>query len=506
MGFVGFDDTADPVLATSGAPGLRRRDAVGRSLHDSDGFADALPQPLDEEVSPQSAVVTRDRIYRRLLACADVAATLVALLVAVSALSDDRLKLSVAVVLPVVVVIGKALGLYDRDELLMRKSTLDEAPQLFLFAALDTLVLWLLEGAALTGHLAKGQVVLLWSVLFLATFLGRVMARRLACRIAVPERCLFIGDAATYARVEGKVNHGWGVELVGRMSLQRISRRGSRSHDTDQLRELIGWANVHRIILEAQILPPAEMLDLVRSAKSIGVRVSLLPQVFDVIGSSVVFDELAGMTVLGIRRFGLTRSSRMLKRALDLVGGGIGLLAAAPLLALFAVAIKLDSRGPVLFRQTRIGRDGRPFRICKFRTMVVDAEARKAELQQLNEAQGGMFKIAADPRITRIGRLLRKTSLDELPQLFNVIAGSMSLVGPRPLILDEDERIIGLDRHRLALTPGMTGPWQALGGSSVLPMSEMLKIDYLYIAGWSLWSDVKVMLRTVAFVLARRGV
>ena len=171
--------------------------------------------------------------------------------------------------------------------------------------------------------------------------------------------------------------------------------------------------------------------------------------------------------------------------------------------ALFALAIKVDSRGPVFFRQARIGRHGKEFRMVKFRTMEHDAELRKAELLHLNEADG-LFKIAEDPRITRIGRFLRRTSLDELPQLWNVLRGEMSLVGPRPLIADDDCRVEGWHRHRLQLTPGMTGHWQILG-SSRIPMHEMVEIDYLYIVNWSLWGDVKTLLRTVPHVLARGG-
>jgi lipopolysaccharide/colanic/teichoic acid biosynthesis glycosyltransferase len=173
------------------------------------------------------------------------------------------------------------------------------------------------------------------------------------------------------------------------------------------------------------------------------------------------------------------------------------------MMAAVALAIRLDSRGPILFRQTRVGRNGKRFQIFKFRSMCMDAEAQKCDLFHLNETEG-LFKMAADPRVTRVGRLLRRTSLDELPQLFNVWWGEMSLVGPRPLVTDEDAKIEGLDRSRLHLTPGMTGHWQILGSSRV-PLHEMVGIDYLYVANWSLWSDVKILLRTVPYVLARRG-
>ena len=169
-----------------------------------------------------------------------------------------------------------------------------------------------------------------------------------------------------------------------------------------------------------------------------------------------------------------------------------------------AAAIKLDGRGPVLFRQQRVGQHGRHFWMIKFRTMVPDADALKDELRALNEAQDGLFKIADDPRVTRVGRFLRKSSLDELPQLLNVIRGEMSLVGPRPLVIEEDHKIEGWDRRRLDLMPGVTGPWQILGPTRV-PLQQMGSMDYLYVANWSLWSDMKILLRTVAHVLERRG-
>jgi len=223
----------------------------------------------------------------------------------------------------------------------------------------------------------------------------------------------------------------------------------------------------------------------------------------EVVGSSVEFDDLDGINVLGIRRFGLTRSSRMVKRLMDIGAASVTWLLLLPVFALTALAIRLESRGPVMFRQRRVGRGGEFFDLVKFRTMVADAEEQKETLAGLNEAEG-MFKIADDPRITRVGRFLRRTSLDELPQLVNVLRGEMSLVGPRPLIPEEDDRVEGWYRRRLDLTPGMTGRWQVLGSARV-PLHEMVQLDYQYVANWSLWGDVKIMLRTLPFVLGRRG-
>jgi exopolysaccharide biosynthesis polyprenyl glycosylphosphotransferase len=449
----------------------------------------------------------RDSAYRYALAVADVASAAVALLVCIKLLGDDELSVAFFLAAPLIVIAGKVQGLYDRDELLIRKTTVDEAGPLFQLATTYALVLSLLDGAIIDGALGKTQVLVLWAALFLCTLTARGAARYLVRRNVPTERLLFIGESRAYERLRSKLEcDDTNAQLVGRMSLQRINHHPqSRATDTSELRELVAWTQADRLVIDPHLLPPDDMLDLVRAAKDAGARVSLLPSVLDVVGTSVAFDELHGMTLIGVPRFGLSASSRRVKRAFDLVGTSIGLVAVAPVLAVIALAVRVDSRGPVFFRQTRIGRDGRPFEIWKFRTMVPDAEALKNGLREHCDAAGGLFKMTEDPRVTRVGRLLRRTSLDELPQLFNVVSGDMSLVGPRPLITDEDERITGSDRQRLHLTPGMTGPWQLLGSTRV-PLGEMVKLDYLYVAGWSLWADLKILVRTVAVVAGMRGV
>jgi lipopolysaccharide/colanic/teichoic acid biosynthesis glycosyltransferase len=211
-----------------------------------------------------------------------------------------------------------------------------------------------------------------------------------------------------------------------------------------------------------------------------------------------------GLGAAGSARPGLARASMRLKRGLDLVAATVGLLALAPVVVAVAVAIKLDGPGAVLYRQRRVGRHGRHFQMLKFRTMIPGADAMKAALGSFNEAGSGLFKIAADPRVTRVGRFLRRSALDELPQLLNVIRGEMSLVGPRPLVVEEDARIAGPHRRRLELMPGMTGPWQLLGPARA-SLEEMAAIDYRYVTGWSLWTDLGILLRTVPHVLGRRG-
>jgi exopolysaccharide biosynthesis polyprenyl glycosylphosphotransferase len=246
-----------------------------------------------------------------------------------------------------------------------------------------------------------------------------------------------------------------------------------------------------------------DIADVIRLLTACGVRVSVLPRMLEVIGTSVEFDDLGGRPLLGVRGFGLSPSSRVLKRAFDLVVATAILVVGSPFLLVLVILVKLSSPGPVIFRQTRIGRDGNEFQMWKFRTMVLDADERKLELLEENEA-APLFKIADDPRATRVGRFLRRNSLDELPQLINVLRGDMSMVGPRPLIVDEDRLFSGWQRRRYHVSPGITGPWQILGSSRV-PVSDMLSLDYLYCANWSLWLDAKILARTVPYVLSTKS-
>lgn len=208
--------------------------------------------------------------------------------------------------------------------------------------------------------------------------------------------------------------------------------------------------------------------------------------------------------LLNLRRTPTSEARLALKRMLDLTGGLIGLLVAAPVMLIAAIAIKLDSKGPVLFKQVRAGRNGRKFTMYKFRSMVVDAEELKARLAHLNEMGGPVFKIKHDPRITRIGRFIRKTSIDELPQLFNIIKGDMSLVGPRPPLPSEVAQYEAWQRRRLSVKPGLTGLWQ-VSGRNQIDFEEWMQLDLDYIDNWSLWLDLKIIFKTVPVVLFRTG-
>jgi exopolysaccharide biosynthesis polyprenyl glycosylphosphotransferase len=440
----------------------------------------------------------REALHRRLLGLADVGAAGLTLLIVLEVLGHRQSVTSLLVFAPLVVVLFKVAGLYDRDDLLLVHSTLDEAPLIAQLTGLFTLSVTMFEPLVMDSTLGGTVIAALWAVSFCATMGGRIAARWLAGRLAPIERCMVFGEPEIADRVRERIGSSRARAVVA-ASLPLSDDALAALSSPDAIRHLVGELSVHRIILAPTTADTSEVTDMIRAAKAVGVRVSVVPRMLEAVGTAVEFDDIDGMAMLGVRRFGLVRSSRMLKRAFDVIAGSIILFSAALLMAVIAVAIRLDSPGPIFYRQRRVGRDGRHFDILKFRSMVTDADAKKDELRGLNEAGAGLFKISADPRITYVGGLLRRTSLDELPQLFNVLRGEMSLVGPRPLVIDEDALVVGLDRSRLHLTPGMTGPWQVLG--TRVPMREMVGLDYLYVANWSLWLDVKLLLRTVRHVL-----
>lgn len=454
------------------------------------------------------AGLRRDAVFRRALATADCAALLVALLTVVAAFPSLALRPTALALVPLEVLCAKLLGLYDRDEALLRKTTLEEMPKLFQLATLSSLVIWLAHDLVISGAFGQMQALALWAALTLTLPIIRVAARALSLRWAPVELCLVIGDAPTARALRERLAAGSGVkaEVVGHLDLEDegLASQDDRAQAlfwiTQQVREL----DALRVIVALRSADGEDVVDLVRTLRSTGTRVSFVPRVLEIIGTAVEFDDVHGMTLMGMKRFRLSRSSARLKRAFDLLISSALLLVFAPLMAVIAVAIKLESRGPTLFRQVRVGRHGAAFGMLKFRTMVSNAETLKPGLLELNEAQPGLFKIAKDPRVTRIGRMLRRTSLDELPQLVNVLRGEMSLVGPRPLVGEEDEQILGWSRRRLDLTPGMTGHWQILRSSRV-PLPQMVAIDCMYVTTWSLWTDVKILLRTIPHVVGLRG-
>jgi exopolysaccharide biosynthesis polyprenyl glycosylphosphotransferase len=304
----------------------------------------------------------------------------------------------------------------------------------------------------------------------------------------------------------------YGINVVGFVDAAPRQPKSGLEHipllgRLDELPGLVQLFDVERVVFAFSNDSHDDTLRLIRELKDLNVQIDIVPRLFEVIGPSVGVHTLEGMAMIGLPPLNLSRSSQLLKRVVDLVLASLGLIALAPFFVVIAIAVRLSSPGPVFFKQVRMGKRDHPFEMLKFRTMVVDAEERKANLLYLNKHRADdprMFKMADDPRVTSVGRVLRRYSLDELPQLINVLRGEMSMVGPRPLVLDEDQFVRAWARERLSLKPGVTGPWQVLGASEI-PFDDMVKLDYLYVTGWSLLNDVKLVFRTIPAIFRARS-
>ncbi len=420
--------------------------------------------------------------------------------------------------LPVWVLLARSYGLYDRDEEQANYSSVDDTWGVLNMVTLGT---WILVAGTWLTHVAEPnfrKLFAFWVSAIVLVSCGRIVARALVRRTtAYVQNTLIIGAGSVGQLIARKLlqHPEYGLNIVGFVDDNPTERRS----DIGDLAVIGGMTNialcvelldVERVIVAFSGDSHETTLETIRELETLDVQIDLVPRLFEGIPPESHFHSAEGLTLIALPRARLSYTSLLLKRSLDIVGSLAGLVLLSPLLIAVGIAIRLDSRGPILFRQTRMGRNGGTFKIVKFRTMAVDADARKHEVAHLNkhrhpDGDPRMFKVHDDPRITRVGRFLRRTSIDELPQLWNVLVGQMSLVGPRPLILDEHAHVDGWGLKRLELKPGITGLWQVLGRDDI-PFNEMIEFDYRYVTGWSLWNDVKLMFRTIPVLLRRRQV
>ncbi len=471
----------------------------------------------------RTAVVRgRGWLMRRMLLAADLVGLSTAFVVAELAFSGSARSDTVsrpteillfAVVLPLWIVMAKLYGLYDRDEERADHSTADDVVGVFHLVTVGT---WLVYVGAYLMPIAHPQLPKLltfWVVAIVSVPAVRAFARG-RCRHSIyyVQNTIVLGAGEVGQSIARKIlkHPEYGMNLVGFVDAQPKERASDLGHLTllggiDDIPGIVRMLDVERVIVAFSNDAREDVVLLLRDLSMLRVQVDVVPRFFDLLSPSVDIHSVEGLPLLGLRPPRLSRSSAFLKRSLDVAGAVVGLVLLAPLFAAVAVAVKLDSSGPVFFRQVRMGRGDRTFRIVKFRTMVADADDRKAEVAHLNaHARNGgdprMFKIDGDPRITRVGRVLRRLSIDELPQLWNVLRGEMSLVGPRPLILAEHAHVSDWGGRRLDLRPGMTGLWQVLGRSGI-SFEEMVKLDYIYVTSWSLWNDCRLLLQTIPAVV-----
>lgn len=421
-------------------------------------------------------------------------------------LADSWYQLLITLVLWVLVT--NAVNLYDWDSVVIDSATIHEVPRLVLAMAVAVGAIFILEpDTHLSAHRHSG-------VVFAVVLLAAMLISRSAVRLAIlrrfgPERALIVGHGLVADLVSRKLrtHHSYGTEVVGYLGDPGYDEGEDgmlRAGDISELPEVSRTLKAERVIIAFSMFKHDHLLDVIRASRMLGLKVSIVPRFFEVLNRSLVLDELEGMALLSLGARSGTRLGLVAKRGIDILGALIGFVVLSPVLAIVAIAVKLDSPGPVIFSQTRIGRHGKPFRIRKFRTMIVNAAALNAEVAALSEIAYPLLKIPEDrdPRLTRAGRILRKTMLDEAPQLWNVLLGQMSLVGPRPLEPQDDAEVVEWQRARLAMPPGITGPWQALGRHAI-PFPEMLTLDCLYVSDWSLWQDIRLLVRTAQVVLLR---
>jgi exopolysaccharide biosynthesis polyprenyl glycosylphosphotransferase len=454
----------------------------------------------------------RGALLRRMLASGDWL-TLVATLCIVTAASSETdvgTLFWAAMFSPVWILVLKLHGLYDNDHRRIRHSTLDELSSLISAAALGTLALDGLLALSPVGPLAATSAIAVGVGAFVGAFASRAVLRFFWHRLAGAAVGIVVGPAAAVAVVARRVatHPETRLHLVGYLSPRGEDSAGEPGLPRlGTIADISGVAHeqeVERVIVTEQEMSEPAAERLIEQCKAAGLALTFLPQHFGLLGPGIELNRLAELPVLDFRFSDPPRSTVALKRGMDLFVGGAMLVLFSPLLAAIALLILLDSGWPALFRQRRVGKDGRFFTVLKFRTMVQGAEEQLGELVDLKKLDEPAFKIADDPRVTRAGRMLRRFSLDELPQLFNVVRGDMSLVGPRP----EEEAVVALydkrQRIRLAVKPGMTGPMQVYGRAD-LTFEERLAMERDYLDNISVAGDLAILLRTPAAIVRGDG-
>ena len=440
----------------------------------------------------------RDALLRRMLAVADLAAALAASAsLAIAGSGSTSNALWAAVIAPMWLVIAKVSGLYDRDQRSLRHLTVDELPAIFIWSLAGTAALAVLLTLTPVGSLSAGLAIRVWLVASIASFVFRAAGRFVWRKITPPERALVVGEGALAAAARRKLQlfPDMHVEVTG----QRPGLVVDDLHDGSEFLQ-----GVDRILVATPHLEEQLIAELVSFCRRCQIKLSIVPPARGMFGTAVELNHVADLPVMEYNTWDVSRSTLLLKRLIDVSISTVALIALTPLLVLIALAVLVSCGRPVLFVQTRVGQHGRPFRMLKFRTMVPDAEDRLPALVPFDRLEQPMFKLARDPRVTWVGRVLRHASLDELPQLANVLKGDMSLVGPRPEQIELVERYAEQDRFRLAVKPGLTGPMQVYGRGQ-LAFAERLAVEREYVENISIARDFRILALTIAPVISGRG-
>lgn len=392
----------------------------------------------------------------------------------------------------------KLVGFYGQKRFTL---LLDELASLFLAVTFSTLALLGLLFLYREFWFSRLVIVNAW-------WIALILLGALRIAVYVGDRFLKtrgIGVKNVLILGEGEIGELLKNKMIGNPALgYRPVKIVNEQAKIDEIKKLVQENNIREVIIAGSSLPAEKVLDIITECERFGIEFKLVPGILELISSRLDIDEVGGVPLFTVSEIQLQGLNALIKRAVDVFLSLLGIVLLSPLFLVFALLVKATSRGPIFFVQERIGLDGRTFPTFKFRSMVAGAEQILPDLLAKNETEGHLFKIKNDPRITPLGAFMRRWSIDELPQIFDVFLGHMSLVGPRPPLPGEVANYSPWQLKRLRVRPGITGPWQ-VSGRSLLPFEEMVRLDLYYIENWSLWLDLKILLRTIPVVLFGTG-
>jgi len=489
---------------------------------------------LERRVDARTAEVLRRRrdaafwrrgwVLRRALLFADVVGLTAAFALAAVAVAGAGAVAGVyeaaafAASLPLWVVLANLHGLYDRDDERANHTTVDDFVRVFHLVTTGVWLLFLVPLVLGVDTSAGGRLAVFWLAAVMLVPSGRAVARA-SCRksVAYIQNTIIVGAGEIGQLIARKLmqHPEYGLNLVGFVDTDPKERREEIAHvallgDPSRLPEMIKLLDVERVVIAFSNEPEVAQVELIRSLRDLDVQIDLVPRLFEIVGPNAAIHSVEGLPLVGLPAQRAARSSRFLKRVVDVVGASVALVLTSPLIAFIAWRVRRDSPGPILFRQARLGMNMREFTLLKFRTMYADTsddEHREyiAQTMSSDAALGGngLYKLDRTKAVTPFGRWLRKTSLDELPQLFNVLRGDMSLVGPRPCLAYETESFQPHQLERFLVPAGITGLWQVTARANST-FGEALDLDVAYVRSWSLGLDLRLLLKTPFEVLRQR--
>ncbi|NOS70796.1 MAG: sugar transferase [Verrucomicrobia bacterium] len=404
------------------------------------------------------------------------------------------------VLIPVSPLVLESQGFYDRPMIASRRSTLWSLFKGCLFTSLGLTLALFFSKLYIARSVPIWFGLIAFSLVFTKEEIIRLVMKSQVGRSQYSRRFLLVGARGETDKMRAEINShtGDGIHVVSELNLDET--------DLSQVINVLHDHAINGVILSTRHSHFDRAEAVLQACEIEGVEVWMMAEFFKIQVSKTSLDDFHGRPVLVFRSAPEASWQGILKQAIDFVGAWIALILLALPMAVIAILIRITSPGPVFFKQLRSGLNGSPFTVYKFRTMVTNAEQIKHELASMNEMSGPVFKMTSDPRITPLGKWLRKFSIDELPQFFNVVRGEMSLVGPRPLPVDETRRIHDMaHRRRLSVRPGITCLWQVSGRSEIKEFKDWVRMDLEYIDNWSLWLDLKILVRTIPAVFCGSG-